>query len=115
MSAPERDRAVLLQVCGACGETVLAARGLCPACGTPDPTPTPDSGRGRVVAATTVHRAAGESPIGPAPFDLALVALDTPCADKLMALSRRPLPLGTRVRVRRLTASCGAPYLAEPD
>ncbi|SMF30416.1 Rubredoxin-like zinc ribbon domain [Tistlia consotensis] len=105
---------LVLQRCPACGHRMLARRLYCPACGREGPEPCESSGRGRVRSVTTVHRAAGPSPLGPAPFTLVLVELEEHCADRVMALARAPLPIGTAVAVRRLGPAAGAPYLAEP-
>ncbi len=106
---------LVLHGCGVCGHLALAARRRCPACGADAFGPRTVEGDGTVVSATTVHRAAGPSAIGPAPFTLVLVALAVPCADRVMALARAPLAIGTPVTVRPLAdGAARAPYLAEP-
>lgn len=64
--------ALLVSRCRRCGHRWYLARSACPRCGAGRPERSPASGRGRVVAATVVHRRAdgGEGALGIALVDL---------------------------------------------
>lgn len=104
-----------ITTCRTCGLSSQLTRGFCPGCGGRDLVRDGVAATGTVVAATVVHRAAGEGPLGPPPFALVLVALDRPFANRLMAVAPRPLAIGTPVHVGPLGAAAAAPYLAIPE
>jgi len=102
-----------LERCSRCGRAWLIQRGFCPHCGARETRSESVSGQGRVEAVTVVHRSVQESAIGPAPYGIALVALEAVPGVRLMALTPEPVAIGDPVTVSR-HGERGAPYLARP-
>jgi uncharacterized protein len=84
------------QACTACGARWYFLRTLCPACGSRDPRTAASAGLGRVVAATTVHRAPADAFRPLVPYVLLLVDADE--GFRLMAHGEPSLAIGDRVQ-----------------
>jgi hypothetical protein len=70
-----RDRRLVVAWCADCGGVLGYPRERCPSCGGSAIEWRPASGRGRVVAATTVHRNPDPAWAGRAPYTVCLVEL----------------------------------------
>jgi len=66
---------ILYQSCASCGRTQTYPRPFCHACGQPDPRWRESGKRGKIVGATTVHRAPTAEFAALAPYRLLLVDL----------------------------------------
>lgn len=88
--------AIILEACRACNHRWVLGRRQCPRCGSDEVERAPASGRGRLYAATTVHRAPDEAFAAIAPYRIALVDLDE--GPRLMAHLRGEAAIGARLR-----------------
>src|SRR5260221_13731969 len=77
------DGVILYQQCASCHRPLTYPRPFCHRCGAKDPVWKKSSGRGKVVGATTVHRAPTEEFARLAPYRLLLIDLAE--ASRIMA------------------------------
>lgn len=100
----ERRRAALaegrleLERCTRCGAVSLAPRGFCAACGAGEVAPATMTGRGRVAAITTIHRAPTPEYRERVPYAIALVDLED--GVRLMGHAAGGLAVGDAVTAR---------------
>jgi uncharacterized protein len=85
---------IVYQHCGACERRWLFMRDFCPHCGAREPLLRAAAGRGKVVAATLVHRAPNDAFRAIAPYRLVLIELDEGL--RLMAHADPALAVGER-------------------
>jgi uncharacterized OB-fold protein len=102
-----------IQRCRRCDRRWVLPRPRCPQCGAVEIDRVEARGRGRVFAATLVHRAPDEAFAAITPYRIALVDLDE--GPRLMAHLRRNTSIGSRVSGRvEMVAGRSVPVFA-PD
>ena len=102
---------ILLQTCGACGAHQYPARDLCRACLRDKLAWREDSGRGRLLAATTLHRSL--DPAITLPLRIGTVALDA--GVRVIAFLGRDIQPGDRIVLHAAGTEQHPVFTAEKD
>ena len=89
------ERGLAFQDCGVCASRWAFQRRFCPRCGSNHLAMRQASGRGRVEAVTTIHRAPTEALKSRVPYHIALVMLEE--GIRVMGRGGAGLSIGTRV------------------
>lgn len=106
---------IFIEICGTCATLWALPRERCPRCGSSVVTRVQASGRGRIYAATLVHRAADEAFRPLVPYWIALVDLDE--GPRVMGHLDQEAPIGAHVLgTMRAVAGRSIPvFVAVPD